>query len=158
MREAREEALVLGAAGTEDQFLYADEDGNFHAYFHHMYGSGTRDQWWLDATGGHAFSRDGHRWTYTGVAWGDALGRYDTPAGQGALVNFTDGGSFRFTRVERPHLVFAGTQLRGDPIYLVTSAQYGTSTQAGTSEKNNDACFTMVQPVRRESGLVEARL
>ena len=24
-----------------------------------MYGTGTETQWWLDATGGHAFSRDG---------------------------------------------------------------------------------------------------
>ena len=48
----------LGAAGTEDQFVYQDDDGNFHAVFHHMYGTGTKTQWWLDATGGHAFSRD----------------------------------------------------------------------------------------------------
>ena len=57
----------LGAAGTEDQFLYADEDGNYHAVFHHMYGTGTKSQWWLDATGGHAFSKDGWTWTYTGA-------------------------------------------------------------------------------------------
>jgi hypothetical protein len=25
----------LGAAGTEDQFVYQDEDGNFHGVFHH---------------------------------------------------------------------------------------------------------------------------
>lgn len=30
----------LGAAGTEDQFLYQDSTGNFHAVFHHMYGTG----------------------------------------------------------------------------------------------------------------------
>jgi hypothetical protein len=61
----------LGAAGTEDQFLYQDEDGHFHAVFHHMYGTGTKSQWWLDATGGHAFSKDGWDWTYTGVSWGE---------------------------------------------------------------------------------------
>eukprot|EP00041_Stephanoeca_diplocostata_P021387 m.497184 g.497184 ORF g.497184 m.497184 type:complete len:206 (-) comp21815_c1_seq2:867-1484(-) len=49
----------LGAAGTEDQYLYQDSAGNFHAVFHHMYGTGTKTQWWLDATGGHAFSQDG---------------------------------------------------------------------------------------------------
>ena len=40
-----------------------DSEGNFHAVFHHMYGTGTKTQWWLDATGGHAFSRDGWSWT-----------------------------------------------------------------------------------------------
>ena len=30
-----------------------DSEGYFHAVFHHMYGSGTETQWWLDATGGH---------------------------------------------------------------------------------------------------------
>ena len=46
-----------------------DADGHYHAVFHHMYGTGTKTQWWLDATGGHAFSRDGFEWVYTGVAW-----------------------------------------------------------------------------------------
>ena len=41
------------------QFLYVDDDGYYHAVFHHMYGTGTEHQWWLDATGGHAFSKDG---------------------------------------------------------------------------------------------------
>ena len=41
------------------QFLYVDDDGYYHAVFHHMYGTGTEDQWWLDATGGHAFSKNG---------------------------------------------------------------------------------------------------
>lgn len=88
----------LGAAGTEDPFLYQDEEGNFHAVFHHMFGTGTEDQWWLDATGGHAFSPDGFQWTYTGVSYGDPLARYDTLEGQGAEVEFDDGTSFKFTR------------------------------------------------------------
>ena len=54
----------LGTAGTEDQFLYIDDDGNYHAVFHHMYGTGSSTEWWLDATGGHAFSRNGFNWTY----------------------------------------------------------------------------------------------
>ena len=34
----------LGAAGTEDQFIYMDDDGYYHAVFHHMYGtSDNRD-------------------------------------------------------------------------------------------------------------------
>jgi hypothetical protein len=113
----------LGAAGTEDQFLYLDTNGNFHAIFHHMYGTGTEMQWWLDACGGHAFSHDGIHWTYTGVAWGNATALYNTPAGQGNVVEFEDNTTFRFTRRERPHLIIRDK----DSVlqYLVTSAQYG---------------------------------
>jgi len=139
----------LGAAGTEDQFLYQDLDGNYHAVFHHMFGTGTQTQWWLDATGGHAFSRDGWTWTYTGVAWGNATARYNTPEGQGATVHFTDGSASKFTRLERPHLAFTGNELRGDPTYLINSAQYGTGTDPGTGADNDDQCFTLIQPVNQ---------
>jgi len=139
----------LGGAGTEDQFLYQDDDGNFHAWFHHMYGSGTKDQWWLDATGGHAFSRDGWTWTYTGVSWGNPLSRYNTAQGQGTLITFQDGSTIKFTRVERPHFVFSGRQLRGDPIYITNSAQYGMGTDPGSGSKNDDACYTLVQPIKQ---------
>ena len=139
----------LGAAGTEDQFMYVDDDGYYHAVFHHMYGSGTKTQWWLDATGGHAFSRDGWSWTYTGVAWGNATARYNTPQGQGADITFTDGITTKFTRLERPHLVFKGAQLVGDPIYLTNSAQYGTGTNPGSGANNDDQCYTLVQPINQ---------
>ena len=138
----------LGPSGTEDQFLYQDHEGNYHAYFHNMYGTATQSKWWLDATGGHAFSRDGWNWTYTGVAWGCALCRYDTAEGRGALVHFSDATSFRFTRIERPHLIFAGGLLRGDPRYLVVSAQYGTGTESGKEANNGDASYTMVLAIK----------
>jgi hypothetical protein len=115
-----------------------------------MYGSGTKNQWWLDATGGHAFSRDGFDWTYTGVSWGDAKARYNTPEGQGATIEFADGSKVKFTRVERPHLVFASKEFRGDPIYLTNSAQYGMGTNPGSGAMNDDACYTLVQPVNRD--------
>ena len=70
----------------------------------------THSQWWLDATGGHAFSIDGWMWTYTGVAWGDAMSRYNTADGQGAVVEFDEGETFTFTRLERPHLLFANNK------------------------------------------------
>ncbi|GMH71994.1 hypothetical protein TL16_g05803 [Triparma laevis f. inornata] len=138
----------LGTAGTEDQFIYLDEDGNFHAVFHHMYGTATESQWWLDATGGHAFSANGWDWTYTGVSYGDPLARYDTEEGQGAEVEFDDGSSFTFTRLERPHLLFGGDgELQGDPIYIINSAQYGFGTDPGTGAENDDACYTLVRPI-----------
>ena len=139
----------LGASGAEDQFLYLDDQGNYHAYFHNMVGSGSAKRWWLDATGGHAFSRNGWDWTYGGVAWGDPLQRFDTPEGRGSLVPFVDGPSVRFTRVERPHLVFAGGRLRGDPTHLVASAQYGAGVSASTDSRNDDGTCTIILPVRR---------
>ena len=139
----------LGAAGTEDQFVYVDDDGYFHAVFHHMYGTGTQHQWWLDPTGGHAFSRDGWDWTYTGVAWGNATARYNTPAGQGARLTFTDGTKTTFTRLERPHLVFGSNAFKGDPIFLTNAAQYGNGTNPGAASHNDDACYTLIQPVNQ---------
>jgi len=141
----------LGAAGTEDQFLYMDDNGYYHAVFHHMYGTGTEDQWWLDATGGHAFSRDGWSWTYTGVAWGNATSRYNTPEGQGAFVHFKDGRVVKYTRLERPHLIFpGGRSLKGDPTHLINSAQYGMGTNPGIGANNDDACHTLIQPVNQK--------
>lgn len=141
----------LGPSATEDQFLYQDDEGNFHAYFHHMYGTGTESQWWLDSTGGHAFSRDGFAWTYTGVAWGNATARYNTPEGQGALITFADGSSQLFTRVERPHFVFEGREFRGDPICITNAAQYGLGTNPGAGANNDDASYTLVMPIAREA-------
>ena len=45
------------------------------------------------------------------MAWGNATARYNTPAGQGAKITFTDGVTTKFTRLERPHLVFKSNQV-----------------------------------------------
>ena len=129
----------LGAAGTEDPFLYVDVDGTYHAVFHHMYGFNTETEWWLDAVGGHAFSRNGLDWTYSGVAWGNV-----SSTRQGNVVHFTDGGSFRYTRRERPHVVF---NHEGEMSHLITAAQYGFGKNPGTSGDNGDACYTLLQPI-----------
>jgi hypothetical protein len=138
----------LGASGAEDQFLYRDNACHYHAYFHHMVGSGSASKWWLDATAGHAFSRDGWTWTYSGVAWGDALQRYDMPLSRGSTIAFDDGSSTKFTRVERPHFIFAGDQLQGDPTHVVTAVQYGMGASAGTDALNDDGTYTVVLPVQ----------
>jgi hypothetical protein len=127
----------LGAAGTEDMMLYQDADGFFHAVFHHMYGVDTDTKWWLLAAGGHAFSRDGLEWTYTGLAWGNSTS-------QGYDAVFEDGTGYHFTRMERPFVVLNETD--GDPAFLVSAAQYGTS-QSATAANGGDAAFTLVQPV-----------
>ena len=129
----------LGPAGTEDPFLYADPGGNLHAIFHHMFGLDSATAWWLDALGGHAFSSDkGKTWTYSGVAWGDP-----TSTIRGDVVQWKGGGSFRFTRRERPHLVFDAD---GRITHITNAAQYGTAQTPGGGA-NGDACYTLVQPV-----------
>ena len=134
----------LGAAGTEDPFLYADPDdaSKLHAIFHHMYGFDSATQWWLDALGGHAFSDDrGKTWTYTGVAYGNA-----TSTTRGNVVDWAGGGSFRFTRRERPHLIFDAD---GRVSHLTTAAQYGLAQTPGGGA-NGDACYTLIQPVAQK--------
>ena len=66
--------------GIEDMFVWVDARGNYHCLFHLMYGCGN--------CGSHAYSADGLRWTYTGVAYT-------------AETNFTDGG----TTVRGPRVV-----------------------------------------------------
>ena len=133
----------LGTAGTEDPFLYMDENGAFHAIFHHMYGEGTEKTWWLDTCGGHAFSRDGLRWEYSGVAWGNAEHPHLNK------VTYTDGSTFSFTRRERPHLIF---NRDGSPALLTNAAQYGLGKNPRPAGADNgDASFTMVQPIQSEA-------
>ncbi len=112
-----------------------------------MYGTGTKNQWLVAATSGHAFSADGWSWTYTGVSWGNPLACYNTPEGQGAIITFQDGESVKFVRVARTYLVFAVRQLKGDPIYITNSAQYGNSTNSGSGALNDEARYNLVMPV-----------
>ena len=51
---------------------------------------------------------------------------------------------YRFSRRERPHLVFDS---RGAIVALVTGVQFGA--HAPTSVDGEDACYTLLQPVRR---------
>jgi hypothetical protein len=114
----------LGSAGTEDPALYLDKQGRFHALFHNMQPGGNRPATNL----GHAYSRTGTSWTYTGVC-GNSSGTY------------TDGTTFAFSRRERPHPVFAED---GTTIVAVTNGvQYKDSTTKG-----GDAVFTFLQPIK----------
>lgn len=114
-------------SSPEDPFVWGpDEAGAFHAIFHDRSCSGC---------GGHAYSTDGARWFYTGLAYGPA-------------VEFTDGTNYTFARRERPHLVFDSD---GQPIALTTGVQYG----------QRDSAYTLLQPLRRDrrpprTGLIDA--
>jgi len=113
---------VPSSMGTEDPFLYRDENGYFHAVFHNMVP--CPDYPCPEVAGGHAYSPNGRNWTYTGVAF-NSSGSYE------------DGTNFTFLRRERPHLLFDsdGTTIVG----LTSGVAYGG--EAG------DATFTFAQPV-----------
>ena len=104
---------------VEDPFVWQDKRGNFHALFHKFTDEHPN-------CGGHAFSTDGFTWTMTSEA------AYTT------TVQTADGVNHTFTRRERPHLLFTGTQ----PIMLFTSlTNWG---KAGA----DDSAFTFAHELR----------
>lgn len=105
----------------EDMFLYVDGRGHFHCLFHLMYDCKN--------CGSHAYSVDGLRWTYTGIAYS-------------ANTTFTDGSSFEFPYCERPHLVFGVDGVT--PVALTNGVKLGP--QAGMA--NDDQSFTLLRPLK----------
>ena len=77
----------------------------------------------------HAFSQDGERWTFTGTAWSNR-------------VRFTTGAEYRFTRRERPSLLF-------DAQGAITALSTGVQLKGRKYVAGEDACYTLLQPVRR---------
>lgn len=114
-------ARLPGNDNVEDPAVWLGPRG-FHALFHAMDGRPAY-------CGAHAFSEDGVAWTSSGWAYGNA-------------VNFTDGGSFAFSRRERPHPVI---DANGTLLGISTGAQFGGPF--------GDATFTLFQPVERSGGV-----
>ena len=114
----------LPLPGTEDMYPYKDCNGNWHALFHNRSPDGGQSVETATTCGGHAFSKDGINWIYSGVAYTNTI-QYD------------NGESFTFSRRERPHLVF-DTKDGCTPVLLSTSAEY-----------YEDATFTFVQPIKQ---------
>ena len=85
----------------EDSYMWIDEREHFHALFH---------AWAEVEVGAHAFSRDGLHWRLSDVR------AFST------IVATTDGGSVRYGRRERPHLLL--DELRR-PTHLLTAVEYG---------------------------------
>jgi hypothetical protein len=109
--------------GLEDPHLWQSTRG-FHILFHafRLNASTAAGDY-----GGHAFSRDGWAWTWSGIAYNNT----------GA---YADGSRFDFRGRQRPHLVFGDGAA---PLGLTNGVIYADATTAGT-----DACMTFVQPVR----------
>ena len=87
-------------------------DGSYHALFHMNFDCRN--------CGGHAWSRNGTAWRWTGIAYT-------------ALTNYSDGTSVAFKACERPHVV---TRRDGAPIALTN----------GVIE-HGDSSFTLLRPI-----------
>ena len=125
---------VLPSAGVEDPFVWVDGRSAFHAVFHSQIENDDQR-----LCGGHAFSEDGERWTFGGTAWSNRVPLLDGGGGDPRL--------YRFSRRERPHLVF---DAEGTIVSLTTGVQFGP--HSPTSVPGEDGCYTLIQPVRRATG------
>ena len=127
--------------GLEDQFLYRDAAGVFHALFHQQIEYDDQR-----ICGGHAWSEDGLSWTYGGTAYSNRVEFVDDGGGEG-------GGkgparwSVAYRRRERPHLVFGDPAAPFRPTHLVNGVQYEPGWFAGPTKWLGDATFTLVQPI-----------
>lgn len=108
--------------GVEDPFIWVDAEGHYHALFHMLYPAHPY------SGGGHAFSRDGVKWTWTGQA-------YD------GNVTFTDGTQAQYANGDRPHLLFDASGKV--PVALTTAA----GTDWGAPGMNTDQTFTLLRPL-----------
>lgn len=106
----------------EDEFMWIDTQGHFHALFH-----SDVELTEGGAAGGHAYSRDGWTWTFS---------KYNA---YGRTVEFRDGASMSLARRERPKLIFDET---GRPRYLLNGAQ---------KRNDCDNTMTFVQPICAEA-------
>ena len=101
---------------VEDPFVWTDVRGHLHALFHMQYGCTN--------CGGHAFSRDGLGWNWTGIAYT-------------ANTHFDDGSNVTFRNCERPHLVFDRDGVT--PVALTN----------GVTVEESDRAFTLLRPLAR---------
>ena len=120
---------MVDASGLEDPYVWHDARRRvFHAIFHNQI---EKDDERL--CGGHAYSEDGRRWTFTGTSWSNRVTLLEG-----------DGGEYvyRFSRRERPHLVFDAL---GAISALTTGVQFGAHSPRYVA--GEDACYTLLQSV-----------
>ena len=123
--------------GVEDPYVWTDSSGVLHALAHAF----------SPFYGVHAFVHPSDvpidwgnasqvlKWTLSGVAYGN-------------VVNFTDRGSFAFSRRERPHLIWKeGQSAAGGvtPIALSNGVEYG----AKANTAGEDTIFTLIQQLQQ---------
>ena len=108
--------------------------GVFHAVFHNQIEADDER-----GGGGHAYSVDGlTNWTFSGTAWSNRVTLFAEDQPIPAMR------PYRFSRRERPHLVF---DKEGQITALTTAVQFGEHSPLYVP--GEDACYTLLQPVRR---------
>ena len=118
--------LFPAVRSTEDPFVYLDEDGHYHAVFHHACPKSC-------VCGGHAYSLDGREWHYP----------YINGSAYFENVTLMSGQTLEFRQRERPHLVFAPDGVT--PLALTNGAGVDGNGKFG------DATWTFLQPLRQNA-------
>ena len=125
----------------EDQTLFIDRDGHFHAVMHAFRGQNTSfpapgchdtgagfEPAGCTSQGGHAFSNDGAHW------WISPIAAYEAP------VLYEDGSVVPFRARERPHFILSA---EGDLTHFV-SAVGDPGPGGNTGVPGHDHTFTLV--------------
>eukprot|EP00483_Globobulimina_turgida_P003586 UN03592 len=120
----RKEYLFPELSGmcTEDQNLWIDCNGYYHALFHNM-----MPMRYIGIDGGHAYSKDGVSWVYGGYSFGN-------------FVEFTDGTTMTIGSRERPHVILDNKD-NCTPIGLTNGIVYDGG-------EFGDASRTFLQPIK----------
>ena len=117
--------------GAEDPYLWYDYSNNvIHSIWH---GGGWDSPW-----GYHWFSNDGG---YNWNGFDESIHAYDNK------VDFTDGSSITFNRVERPHIIFDG---KDDitPIALTNGVVKGSDNKKDPYDP--DYSYTLLRPINQK--------
>ena len=117
---------------VEDPHVYLDEDGYFHALFHHETGCPAVSWGGGSNCGGHAFSADGRTWLYPWIN-GSAYPQN---------ASLVDGSVAEFTARQRPHMVLGPDGVT--PVAVTNGVGL-----LGAGGKGGDHMFTFLQPIRQ---------
>ena len=152
------DTTIVPDAGLEDPHVYLDASGVFHAVFHNQIEADDER-----LCGGHAYSEDGLEWVFTGTSWSNEVRFLGPPSRGDGGAGSGEGGTssptstnelelttyrYRFSRVERPHVVFGDAAHPFTITGLTAGVQFGKS--APISVPGQDACFTLFQPVQQQ--------
>ena len=114
----------LTYAQSEDFWPWIDCQGNYHALFHN-----SDPDWEEEVCGGHAYSKDGINWVYTGFAYNN-------------IIKYDDNSQLSYKRRERPHLIFDNDGCT--PIALINAAMPLDEDKCGVyGDKSN----TVIVPI-----------
>ena len=114
---------------AEDPSIFVDLRGNYHMLVNALpYMCVPKEK-----QGGHAWSRDGVRWSEPRV------GAFD------ATLKFRDGSSVTCERRERPQMMLQAEPGRGGKPVALVSAVTGCPREFGANYKGGDDSFTLVQ-------------